>query len=93
MNSMNELLKVVAIKKEEEDRFIIVCGNQQAKLIEFDTRDDAEMYIEQNFNIDCDMLMTVIHVMFEIHDKMKEEEIQKNAKQFVKELTEDINNK
>ena len=69
---MNDLLKVVAIKKEEEDRFIIVCGNQQAKLIEFETREEAEMYLEQNFNVDCDILMTVIHVMFEIHEKMKE---------------------
>lgn len=73
MNSMNELLKVVAIKCNDEDKYIIVCGNQQAKLIEFETRDEAETYIEQNFNVDCDILMTVIHVMFEIHDKMKEE--------------------
>ena len=53
MNSMNELLKVVAIKRNEEDKFIIVCGNQQAKLIEFDTREKAEQYLEENFNIDC----------------------------------------
>ena len=93
MNSMNELLKVVAIKRNDEDKFIIVCGNQQAKLIEFETREDAEIYLKQNFNIDCDILMTVIHVMFEIHDKMKEEEIQKNEEQPVEELKEDINNK
>lgn len=93
MNSMNELLKVVAIKRNDEDKYIIVCGNQQAKLIEFDTRGEAETYIEQNFNVDCDMLMTIIHVMFEIHDKMKEEEIKKDAKQLVEELKEDINNK
>lgn len=93
MNSMNELLKVVAIKRNEEDKFIIVCGNQQAKLIEFDTREEAEEYIMNNFNVDMDMLMTIIHVMLEIHDKMKEEEIKEDAKAFAKELKEDINNK
>lgn len=93
MKSMNELLKVVAIKRNEEDKYIIVCGNQQAKLIEFETREDAEVYLEMNFKIDMDMLMTIIHVMFEIHDKMKEEEIKSDAKQFVEELITDTNNK
>ena len=90
---MNDLLKIVAIKKDEEDKFIIVCGNQQAKLIEFETREDAEMYLEQNFSVDCDMLMTVIHVMFEIHDKMKIEERDKEKQLRTKENKANINNK
>ena len=93
MNSMNELFKVGTIKKNDENKFIIVCGNQQAKLIEFETREEAEMYLEQNFNIDCDMLMTVIHVMFEIHDKMKIEERDREKQLRTKENKANINNK
>ena len=56
-NGMN-LFRVEKIKVNEEEKFVIVCGKYRASKIEFETREDAENYIEKQ--MDWDMLVTIV---------------------------------
>lgn len=56
-NGMN-LFRVEKIKVNEEEKFVIVCGRFRASRLEFDTREEAENYIEEQ--ADWDMLVTII---------------------------------
>lgn len=56
-NGMN-LFRVEKIKVNEEEKFVIVCGKYRASKMEFETREDAENYIEKQ--MDWDMLVTIV---------------------------------
>ena len=44
-------VKVRAIKENEEDKFIFTVGNYMVAPIKFDSREEAEQYLETNFNL------------------------------------------
>lgn len=46
-----DVVKVRAIKKNEEDKFILTVGNYAVAPIEFDSLEEAEQYLETNFNL------------------------------------------
>lgn len=64
---MNEkkLFRVVKIKRNDEDVFIIVCGHSRACEIEFENESEAWNYIE-TMGLDWDIIITVIAEMIEI---------------------------
>ena len=69
---MNEkkLFRVVKTKRNDDDVFIIVCGNSRAAALEFNSEEDAWEYI-QGMGLDWDMIVTVIGEMIEIIEKIK----------------------
>lgn len=69
---MNEkkLFRVVKTKKNDDDVFIIVCGNSRACTLEFNSEKDAWKYV-QNMGLDWDVMITVIGEMIEIIEKIK----------------------
>lgn len=46
-----DVVKVRTIKKNEEDKFILAVGNYVVAPIEFDSQEEAEQYLETNFNL------------------------------------------
>lgn len=69
---MNEkkLFRVVKTKKDDDDVFIIVCGNSRACALEFNSEEDAWEYI-QSMGLDWDVMVTVIGKIIEIVEKIK----------------------
>lgn len=64
MNS-KKLFKVVKIKKNDEDLYVIVCGHSRACKFEFKTEEEAWNYIDE-MGLDWDVMVTVIAELFEI---------------------------
>ena len=56
-NGMN-LFRVEKTKVNEEEKFVIVCGKYRASKVEFESKENAENYIENM--IDWDMLVTIV---------------------------------
>lgn len=56
----NNILKVNAIKVNEDDKFIITIGNYIASSAKFDSREEAEEYIEAVCNSDQQQLIASI---------------------------------
>ena len=68
--SAKNLFRVVKIKKNDEDKYIIVCGKSRASKLEFEDENMAWTYIN-TIPIDWDVLITVIGEMFEIFYELK----------------------
>lgn len=64
------LFRVVKIKSEEEDKYIIVCGKSRASKIEFETSEEAWDYIDA-MGLDWDVIVTVIGEVTEIINQIK----------------------
>lgn len=69
---MNEkkLFRVVKTKRNDDDAFIIVCGDSRACALEFNSEEDAWEYI-QGMGLDWDVMVTVIGKIIEIVEKIK----------------------
>ena len=74
-NGMN-LFRVEKIKVNEEEKFVIVCGTFRASRLEFDTKEEAENYIEEQ--ADWDMLVTIIGQLCEHITEKKVNEMLNN---------------
>lgn len=46
-----DVVKVRAFKENEEDKFILVVGEYAVSPLTFDTQEEAEQYLEENFNL------------------------------------------
>ena len=60
-----KLFRVVKIKSNDEDVFIIVCGHSRACEIEFENENDAWAYIDA-MGLDWDIIITVVAELYEI---------------------------
>ena len=67
-----DIVKVRTIKKDEEDKFILTVGNYMVAPTEFDSQEEAEQYLETNFNLN-NLDLCIIGAMFqrlnEIHEQ------------------------
>ena len=68
-----KLFRIVKIKQNDEDKFIIVCGRSRVCNILFDNKKEAWDYICK-MGLDCDIIVSVIGELFEIFYKSKNEE-------------------
>lgn len=46
-----DVVKVRAFKENEEDRFTLVVGEYVVSPLVFETQEEAEQYLEDNFNL------------------------------------------
>lgn len=65
-----KLFRVVKIKHDDEDKFIIVCGRSRACEINFDSEEEAWGHISQMY-LDWDIIVSVIGELFEIFYELK----------------------
>lgn len=72
MNS-KKLFRVVKIKNNDEDKYVIVCGKSRACEIEFKNEEEAWNYVD-SLGLDWDIVVTVIGEMFEIFYNLKNKE-------------------
>lgn len=56
----NSILKVNAIKVNEDDKFVITIGNYIASSVQFNSREEAEEYVEAVCNTDQQQLIASI---------------------------------
>ena len=74
-NGMN-LFRVEKTKVNEEEKFVIVCGKYRASKVEFESKENAENYIENM--IDWDMLVTIVGQLSEHITEKKVNEMLNN---------------
>ena len=65
-----KLFRIVKIKHNDEDKFIIVCGKSRVCEINFDSEEEAWDYITK-MGLDWDIIVSVIGELFEIFYKLK----------------------
>lgn len=46
-----DIVKVRALKKDEEDKFTFTVGEYMVSPLVFDTQEEAEQYLEKNFKL------------------------------------------
>lgn len=46
-----DVVKVRTIKENEEDKFVLAVGEYAVSPLIFDTQEEAEQYLEENFNL------------------------------------------
>ena len=67
-----DVVKVRTIKKNEEDKYILTVGNYMVAPFEFDTQEEAEQYLEDNFklnNLDLSIIGAMCQRLNEIHEQ------------------------
>lgn len=65
-----DVVKVRVIKENEEDKFILTVGNYMVAPIKFDSQEEAEQYLETNFNLtnlDLSIIGAMCQRLNEIH--------------------------
>lgn len=70
--NFNEVFKVRAIKKNEEDIYVITIGNRLASEEEFKTAQKAQMKIDK---IDWNLVASLFAAMLEGEKKQQEENL------------------
>ena len=68
-----DVVKVRAIKKDEEDKFILTVGNYVVAPISFDSREEAEQYLETNFNL-TNLDLSIIGAMCQRLNEIKKQD-------------------
>ena len=70
------IVKVSAIKENEEDKFVFTVGQYVATPHVFDTREEAEEYLRENFRFN-NMELSIIGAMSRKLNELYEQETQK----------------
>lgn len=59
-----DVVKVRAFKENEEDKFTLVVGEYVVSPLVFDTQEEAEQYLENNFNL-TNLDLSIIGAMYQ----------------------------
>ena len=68
-----DVVKVRTIKKNEEDKFILTVGNYMVAPFEFDSQEEAEQYLEDNFKL-TNLDLSIIGAMSQRLNEMQKQE-------------------
>ena len=73
-----DVVKVTCIKEKEDDKFIFTVGQYSVAPLVFDSREEAEQYLKENFsltNLDLSIICAMAQRLNEINnEKFKNEE-------------------
>ena len=73
-----DVVKVTCIKKGEDDKFIFTVGQYSVSPLVFDSQEEAEQYLKENFsltNLDLSIIAAISQRLNEINnEKFKNEE-------------------
>lgn len=71
------LPKINAVKKGEDDKFVITLGEFLVDNKEFDTREEAEHYIAESYTLtefDEQVICAIVLKVTQLHNQIKNEE-------------------
>ena len=71
------IVKVRAFRENEEDKFIFMVGEYVVSPLVFDSQEEAEQYLEDNFKL-TNLDLTIIGCMCQKLNKLSEEQLNKN---------------
>lgn len=70
-----DLVKINAIKVNEEDKYIFTLGKYNVSPIVFDSREEAEEFLQENFNLN-NIELSIIGAMYsQLRDIILQEEL------------------
>lgn len=72
-----DVVKVRAFKENEEDKFTFVVGEYVVSPLIFDSQEEAEQYLEENFkltNLDLSIIGAMCQRLNELNNQLKNEE-------------------
>lgn len=72
-----DVVKVRAFKEDEEDKFTFVVGEYVVSPLIFDSQEEAEQYLEDNFkltNLDLSIIGAMCQKLNELNNQLKNEE-------------------
>lgn len=72
-----DVVKVGAFKEDEKDKFTFVVGEYVVSPLIFDSQEEAEQYLEENFNLtnlDLSIIGAMCQKLNELNNQLKNEE-------------------
>ena len=69
-----DLVKVRAIKENEEDKFIFTVGEYTVAPLVFDSQEEAEQYLEENFKLTNLDLSVICAICQKLNNLQKEQQ-------------------
>ena len=72
-----DVVKVRAFKEDEKDKFTFVVGEYVVSPLIFDSQEEAEQYLEKNFNLtnlDLSIIGAMCQKLNELNNQLKNEE-------------------
>lgn len=70
-----DIVKINPIKGNEEDKYILTLGKYNVSPIVFDSREEAEKFLQENFNLN-NLELTIIGAMYlQLRDIILQEEL------------------
>lgn len=70
-----DIIKINPIKVNEEDKYIFTLGKYNASPIVFDSREEAEKFLQENFKLN-NLELTIIGAMYsQLRDIILQEEL------------------
>ena len=72
-----DVVKVRAFKEDEEDKFTFVIGEYVVSPLIFDSQEEAEQYLKDNFkltNLDLSIIGAMCQKLNELNNQLKNEE-------------------
>lgn len=73
------VVKVRAFRENEEDKFVFMVGEYIVSPLEFDTQEEAEQYLEDNFKL-TNLDLAIIGCMCHKLNKLSEEQLKNEEK-------------
>lgn len=74
-----DIVKINCIKVEEEDKFILTVGQYSVTPHVFNSREEAEQYLKDNFKL-TNLDLTIIGAMCQRLNELKEEQLKNKEK-------------
>lgn len=67
-----DVVKVTCVKDGENDKFIFTVGQYSVSPLEFDSQEEAEQYLKENFtftNLDLSIIGAISQRLFELNNE------------------------
>lgn len=74
-----DVVKVRAIKEGEEDKFTFAVGEYIVSPLMFDTQEEAEQYLEENFNL-TNLDLSIIGAMCQKLNELNNQQLKNETK-------------
>ena len=74
-----DVVKVRAFKEDEEDRFTFVVGEYVVSPLIFDSQEEAEQYLEDNFNL-TNLELSIIGAMCQKLNELNNQQLKNEEK-------------
>ena len=74
-----DVVQIRVFKKDEQDKFTFAVGEYIVSPLIFDTREEAEQYLEENFNL-TNLDLSIIGAMCQKLNELKNQQLKNETK-------------